>query len=163
MRAAVGDEQERRRSHGKRAVATGWRTVDRQASSPIPASGTMCNQISILVHCQPGDWRSWHTKSAHIIAGEGGGPGALAGTVVLDLQGDARGDVRQCHDWEAAAAGKAGEMLHRRPWSRFEQTANAGGRSVWPLPLLTDVLTTAHEHDMRTHMDWCAVDERRDG
>ena len=34
-----------------------------------------------------------------------------------------------------------------------EQTANAGGGSVWPLALLTDVLTTAHEHDMKTHMD----------
>src|ERR1700689_1782525 len=52
-------------------------------------SRAMCNQISILVHCQPGDEILAH-EDAHIITSEGGGPGALARTVVLGLRG-ARG------------------------------------------------------------------------
>jgi threonine aldolase len=34
-----------------------------------------------------------------------------------------------------------------------EQTANAGGGAVWPLAQLTDVLSTAHESGLKTHMD----------
>src|SRR5271157_390580 len=38
-------------------------------------SGTMCNQISILTHCRPGDEIIAHQR-AHIVTSEGGGPGA---------------------------------------------------------------------------------------
>jgi threonine aldolase len=34
-----------------------------------------------------------------------------------------------------------------------EQTSNAGGGSVWPLALLTDVLSRAHDEGMKTHLD----------
>ena len=72
MRAEVGDEQ-----HGddptvealcdRMAALTG-----KQAAMFLP-SGTMCNQIAILVHCRPGDEILAH-ESAHILTNEGGGP-----------------------------------------------------------------------------------------
>src|ERR1700744_4606186 len=88
MRAEVGDEQNGddptiNALCDRMAAQTG-----KQAALFLP-TGTMCNQISILVHCRPGDEILAH-ESAHIIANEGGGPGALAGAVVLGLPG-ARG------------------------------------------------------------------------
>src|SRR5271165_4123623 len=62
--------------------------LGKRAAMFLP-SGTMCNQISILTHCRPGDEIIAH-ESAHIIANEGGGPGALTGASVLGLKG-ARG------------------------------------------------------------------------
>ena len=148
MRAEVGDEQNGddptiEALCDRMAALTG-----KEAAVFLP-SGTMCNQIAILTHCRPGDEILAH-ENAHIIANEGGGPGALAGAVVMGLRG-ARGM------FDATAV--VGAMRERRRNSppqtllAVEQTSNAGGGSVWPLPLLTDVLDTAHAEGLRTHMD----------
>lgn len=112
-------------------------------------SGTMCNQISILVHCRPGDEILAHEES-HIVASEGGGPGALAGAVVLGLRG-ARGQ------FDAATLRDAMRERRRNAPPQtlvaVEQTANAGGGSVWPMLLLSDVLSTARGLGLATHMD----------
>jgi threonine aldolase len=112
-------------------------------------SGTMCNQISILVHCRPGDEILAH-ESSHIIANEGGGPGALAGAVVLGLRG-----ARGMFDGATMRAALREKRRNAPPQTlvAVEQTANAGGGSVWPLGLLTEVLSGAHEAGLRTHMD----------
>ena len=86
MAAEVGDEQ-----HGDdpaihelcdRMAAL----LGKEAAMFLP-SGTMCNQIAILTHCRAGDEILAHELS-HIIANEGGGPGALTGAVVLGLKGE---------------------------------------------------------------------------
>jgi threonine aldolase len=112
-------------------------------------SGTMCNQIAILVHCRPGDEILAH-ESAHIIANEGGGPGALAGAVVRGLRGP-----RGMFDTATMRAALREKRRNAPPQTLLavEQTANAGGGSVWPLALLTDVLSAAHEAGLATHMD----------
>jgi threonine aldolase len=148
MRADVGDEQ-----HGddptvdalcdRMAALTG-----KEAAMFLP-SGTMCNQIAILTHCRPGDEILAH-ESAHIIANEGGGPGALAGAVVLGLRGP-----RGMFDSATLKASMREKRRNAPPQTlvEVEQTANAGGGSVWPVDLLTDVLTTAHGLGLKTHMD----------
>ncbi len=148
MRAEVGDEQ-----HGddptidalcdRMTALTG-----KQAAMFLP-SGTMCNQIAILTHCHPGDEILAH-ESAHIIANEGGGPGALAGAVVKGLRG-ARGQF----DGATLKAALRERRRNAPPQTlvAVEQTANAGGGSVWPLARLTEVLKTAHKNDLKTHMD----------
>jgi threonine aldolase len=112
-------------------------------------TGTMCNQISILVHCRPGDEILAH-ESSHIIINEGGGPGALAGTVILGLRG-----ARGMFDATTMRAALREKRRNAPPQTlvAVEQTSNAGGGSVWPLTLLNQVLDAAHAHDMRTHMD----------
>jgi threonine aldolase len=148
MRAEVGDEQ-----NGDDATVNAL--CDRMAAlTGKPAAmflptGTMCNQISILVHCRPGDEILAH-ESSHIVANEGGGPGALAGAVVLGLRG-----ARGMFDSATLKAALREKRRNAPPQTlvAVEQTANAGGGSVWPLGLLTDVLTMAHEQGMRTHMD----------
>ena len=148
MRAEVGDEQ-----HGddptinalcdRMAALTG-----KQAAMFLP-TGTMCNQIAILTHCRPGDEILAH-ESAHIITNEGGGPGALAGAVVLGLRG-----ARGMFDSATLQAALREPRRNAPPQTlvEVEQTANAGGGAVWPVAQLNDVLSAAHGHGLRTHMD----------
>ena len=112
-------------------------------------SGTMCNAIAMLVHCQRGDEIIAH-ESSHIINFEGGAPAALAGALVRPLTG-ARGQF----DGDDVRAGV-------RPPSRYhpkssllavEQTANLGGGSVWPLARMEEVCAAAREADLNCHMD----------
>jgi threonine aldolase len=148
MRAQVGDEQNGddptvNALCDRMAALTG-----KEAALFLP-TGTMCNQISILVHCRPGDEILAH-ESSHIIANEGGGPGALAGAVVLGLRG-----ARGMFDAATMQAALREQRRNAPPQTlvAVEQTSNAGGGSVWPLALLTEVLTAAHQRDMKTHMD----------
>ncbi len=148
MRAEMGDEQNGddptvNALCDRMAALTG-----KQAAMFLP-TGTMCNQISILVHCRPGDEILAH-ESAHIVANEGGGPGALAGAVVLGLRG-----ARGLFDSAAVTAALREKRRNAPPQTLLavEQTTNAGGGAVWPLDRLTDVLTTAHDAGLKTHMD----------
>ena len=148
MRAEVGDEQSGddptvNALCDRMAALTG-----KQAAMFLP-TGTMCNQISILVHCRPGDEILAHEDS-HIIINEGGGPGALAGAVVLGLRG-----ARGMFDAATLTAALRERRRNAPPQTlvAVEQTANAGGGSVWPVALLNDVLGAAHDQDMKTHMD----------
>jgi threonine aldolase len=148
MEAEVGDEQ-----HGddpaihelcdRMAALTG------KAAAMFLPSGTMCNQIAILTHCRAGDEILAHELS-HIVANEGGGPGALTGAVVLGLKGE-KGQF----DTETMRAALREKRRNAPPQTlvEVEQTANAGGGSVWPLDKLNSVMDAAHEAGMRTHMD----------
>jgi threonine aldolase len=148
MQAEVGDEQ-----HGddptidalcdRMAALTG-----KEAAMFLP-SGTMCNQIAMLTHCRPGDEILAH-ESSHIVINEGGGPGALAGASVRGLRG-----ARGMFDVAAIEAALLEPRRNAPPQTllEVEQTANAGGGSVWPLALLNSVLIAAHDHGMQTHMD----------
>ncbi|WP_428491573.1 threonine aldolase family protein [Rhodopila sp.] len=148
MRAELGDEQNGDDPTVNALCDRMAALLGKPAAMFLP-SGTMCNQISILVHCRPGDEILAH-QDAHIVANEGGGPGALAGAVVLGLQG-ARGM------FEAATLTAALREKRRHAPTQtlvaVEQTSNAGGGSVWPLALLTEVLCLAHDEGMQTHMD----------
>jgi threonine aldolase len=148
MAAEVGDEQNGDDPSVNALCDRMAALMGKPAAMFLP-SGTMCNQISILVHCQPGDEILAHENS-HIIANEGGGPGALAGAVVLGLRG-----ARGMFDSTTMTAALREKRRNAPPQTlvAVEQTANAGGGSVWPLRLLTDVLSTAHEQGLKTHMD----------
>ena len=148
LRAEVGDEQ-----HGD--DPTIHELCDRMAAllgkeaAVFLPSGTMCNQIAILTHCRPGDEIIAH-EASHIIANEGGGPGALAGASVLGLRG-ARGQF----DVPTLQAAFREKRRNSPPQTllEVEQTANAGGGSVWPLDKLNAVLDAAHDFGLATHMD----------
>jgi threonine aldolase len=148
MRAEVGDEQNGDDPTVDALCAQMAALMGKPAAVFLP-SGTMCNQISILVHCRPGDEILAH-ESSHIVANEGGGPGALAGAVVLGLRGN-----RGMFDSATMKAALREKRRNAPPQTlvAVEQTANAGGGSVWPLGLLTDVLSNAHDQGLRTHMD----------
>ena len=157
MAAEVGDEQ-----HGDDPAIL--ELCDRMAAllgkeaAVFLPSGTMCNQISILTHCRPGDEILAHELS-HIIANEGGGPGAADRCGGVGPEGGAR-PVRPRH----RPAPRSREPRRNAPPQTLlevEQTANAGGGSVWPLDKLNAVMDAAHEAGMPHPHGRRAADERR--
>ena len=148
MEAECGDEQ-----HGDDPTINALcermaALLGKQAAMFLP-TGTMCNQISILGHCRPGDEILAH-ETAHILTSEGGGPGALAGAMVLGLPG-AHGQF----DAETVRAAVRPKSRYSPPQTllEVEQTANIGGGAVWRLAALNEVAAVAHENGMATHMD----------
>jgi threonine aldolase len=148
LRAELGDEQ-----HGDDPTILALcdrmaALLGKEAAMFLP-SGTMCNQIAILTHCRPGDEIIAH-EASHIIANEGGGPGALTGASVLGLRG-AGGQF----DVATLQAAFREKRRNSPPQTllEVEQTANAGGGTVWRVDKLNAVLDAAHAFGMRTHMD----------
>jgi len=112
-------------------------------------TGTMANQISIAVHCRPGDEILAH-HTAHILSSEGGAGAAITGVQITGLSGE-RGIFTPDQ-----------VRLGVRPRSRYspptrlvavEQTANLAGGSVWSRAELDAVAEVAHGAGLATHMD----------
>jgi len=148
MAAEVGDEQ-------GGSDPTVWELCDRTAAllgkeaAMFLPSGTMCNQVAIATHCQPGDEILAH-EDAHIQSSEAGAPGAIAGVMICGLPGE-RGIF---------SADTLREAM--RPVSRYsppqrlvevEQTANKGGGACWTVAELQAVSGVAHAYGMQVHMD----------
>jgi threonine aldolase len=148
MEAEVGDEQGGldptiNALCDRMAAFTG-----KQAAVFLP-TGTMCNQIAMLVHCRPGDEILAH-ETAHILTSEGGGAAALAGAQITGLKGR-HGQF----DLPALQAAIRGKTRNSPPQTlmEVEQTANSGGGTVWKLDTLNQLAEFAHEMGMATHMD----------
>ncbi|CAH9019789.1 Low specificity L-threonine aldolase [Candidatus Nitrosacidococcus sp. I8] len=80
MDAPVGDEQRSEDPTVNRLCEIAADLMGKEAAIFLP-SGTMCNEISLLVHCRPGD-EIITDCTAHIFNMEGGGPAALSGTSI---------------------------------------------------------------------------------
>ena len=146
--AEVGDEQQLQDPTVNLLVEMVAELLGKEAAVFLP-SGTMCNEISLRVHCRPGDEMLAHA-TAHPLNFEAGGPAALAGVNARALEGP-RGQFDE-------AAVKAAIRPENRymPRSRLlwvEQTTNLGGGSVWPLERLRAVTAVARDHGLRTHLD----------
>ena len=146
--AEVGDEQRGEDPTTGALQARVAALLGKEAAVFLP-SGTMCNEIALLVHCRPGD-EVICDRTAHIVTAEGGGPAALAGAMVRALDGE--GGV--------FSAGQLAEAV--RPASRYaprsrlavvEQTSNQGGGTIWPLDTVEAVGEAAREHGLLLHMD----------
>ena len=146
--AEVGDEQKLEDPTVNLLVEMVAELLGKEAAVFLP-SGTMCNEISLRVHCRPGDEMLAHA-TAHPLNFEAGGPAALAGVNARALEGP-RGQFD-------AATVKAAIRSENRymPRSRLlwvEQTTNLGGGSVWSLERLRAVTAVARDHGLRTHLD----------
>lgn len=145
---AVGDEQ---KAEDPTTIELCSRVADllgKEAAVFLP-SGTMCNEVAINVHTNPGD-EVICARSSHILFFETGGPAALSGVMMQPLDGE--NGIFSGADVAAAT----------RPTSRYapksslvcvEQTSNLGGGAVWPLATLDAVATQAHSAGLATHMD----------
>ena len=112
-------------------------------------SGSMCNQIAIAVHTQPGD-EIICSRESHIVFAEAGGLAKLSGAMV---------SVIDCE--RGLFVGDDVSRLYRRPSSFAprtrlvvtEQTSNLGGGAIWPLEQLEGVAKTAQDLGLSVHMD----------
>lgn len=112
-------------------------------------SGTMCNQIALLVHCQRGDVILAH-HTAHILTSEGGGTAAQAGAQIMPLAGPGG---QFTPDTLRDAFYTPSRNAPPLRLVAVEQTANLGGGTVWPHAVLHEIADIAHEHGLATHMD----------
>jgi threonine aldolase len=112
-------------------------------------SGTMCNEVAILVHCRMGD-EIIADKTAHIINSEAGGPAALAGALIRPLEG-----LRGVYTADQAEAAVRADSRYTPTTSMIavEQTSNFGGGTVWPLETVRAIAEVARRHDLALHMD----------
>ncbi len=144
----VGDEQKGEDPTTNALTARVANLLGKEAAVFLP-SGSMCNEIAVKAHTQPGD-EIICEKTCHIINFETGAPAALSGVMVRTLEG-------QNGIYDADQVSNA-----IRPASRYapksallcaEQTANLGGGAVWPVERLNAVALAAKEAGLATHMD----------
>ena len=146
--APVGDEQKDEDPTTTLLCERTAALLGKEAAVFLP-SGTMCNQIAILVHCQPGDEIICDTTS-HIRNSECGGPAALAGAQIAYLDGD-RGIFTAAQ--AAAAIRPARRHSPNTRMIEVEQTSNSGGGTIWPLADLRAVADLARANGLIMHMD----------
>jgi len=112
-------------------------------------SGTMCNELAIRVHCQPGD-EVYADQTTHIINSEAGGPAALSGVSTYPLQGE-RGMFSA--DQLQATIRTENRYTPRPKLVVMEQTANFAGGAVWPLETMQAVAEVARTRGLLLHID----------
>src|SRR5713101_8452254 len=146
--AEVGDEQKFEDPTVNQLCEMVAELLGKEAAVFLP-SGTMCNEIALLVHARPGEEVIAH-HTAHPINSESGGPAALAGVNMRQIDGP-RGQF----DADAVEAAVRPLSCHA-PRTRLlwvEQTSNRGSGSVWPLASIETVTAAARRHNLATHMD----------
>jgi threonine aldolase len=146
--AEVGDEQ---RGEDPSTNALQERIAERlgkEAAVFLP-SGTMCNQIAMLVHCRPGD-EIIGADVTHVFTSEAGGASALAGAQTWPIK--CKNGIFTGADVKAAVR----DSGRHNPRSRLvvvEQSVNRGGGAVWKVEQIEDVARVAHESGLSVHMD----------
>ena len=146
--AEVGDEQ-RGEDPTVNALCGRVAAMLGQEAAVFLPSGTMANEISLWVHCQPGD-EILADKTAHFTNFEGGGPSALAGALVTGLDGD---KGRFTAEQVRAAVRPVSRYFPRTRVVALEQTANLAGGTVWPLAQAEAVAEAARSTGLSVHMD----------
>ena len=151
--AEVGDEQKAEDPSTNALQERVATLLGKEAAVFLP-SGTMCNQIALLVHCRPGD-EIIAADVAHIFTSEAGGGSALAGAQTWPLA--TKRGIFSGAEVEAAVRDTGG---HHNPRSRLvavEQTVNRSGGAVWPLAALEEVGRAAQRHGLAMHMDGARI------
>ncbi|MGE0768934.1 MAG: low specificity L-threonine aldolase [Hyphomicrobiaceae bacterium] len=147
--AEVGDEQRGEDPTTNRLQERIAELVGKEAAVFLP-SGTMCNQIAMLVHCRPGD-EIIGSAETHVFTSEGGGAAVLAGAQTLWIPSEKGIFTGK----EVAEAIRTGDGRHN-PISKvvvIEQTVNRGGGAIWKPDQIADVAGVAKSHGLVVHMD----------
>ncbi len=148
IEAEIGDEQHGEDPTVERLTTRVATLLGKEAAVFVP-SGTMANEIAMLVQCRPGDEILAH-RDSHLLNFEAGGAAALAGAMVRPLEGP-----RGMFDAETLR-GALRRVARHLPNSRvvvFEQTTNLGGGAVWPLEQMAEIANLAHAAGLAVHID----------
>jgi threonine aldolase len=151
--AAVGDEQRGEDPTTRRLEERVAALLGHEAGVFLP-SGTMCNAIAFRLHVRPGGDEVILDRTAHPVVAEAGGPAAISGATLHQLDGDA-GVFTAAQVERALGPTEAGAARYA-PRSRLlsvEQTTNLGGGRVWAPEEVRRVLAVARRAGLRTHLD----------
>jgi threonine aldolase len=151
--AEVGDEQKGEDPTTNALQQRVAELLGKEAAVFLP-SGTMCNQIALLVHCQRGD-EVLAADVAHIFTSEAAGGSALAGAQTWPLP-SVRG-IFSAATLEAALRPAGDRHSPRSRLVAIEQTVNRGGGAVWPVEAIEDVARSARRFGLSVHMDGARI------
>lgn len=146
--AEVGDEQKGEDPSVNRLQEMVAELLGKEAALFLP-SGTMCNQISLAVHCRPGDFVVLD-RTAHPLTSEAGGAAILAGATLVPIDG-----VNGQYTADLLRSSIDGPSRYTPGVAvvSVEQTTNRPGGRVWPLTQMREVCVVADEWGARSHMD----------
>ena len=117
-------------------------------------TGTMSNQIALRTHTEPGDTVALHSES-HIVRHELGGAAHNSGVTLAPLSGPY--GTFTAEQLKALLprvdAGLPAHLFDPVTLVCLENTHNDSGGTVWGLLEMRDVLTTARDLGLRTHLD----------
>jgi len=145
--AAVGDDVY---GEDPTVIALERRTAEllgKESALFVP-SGTMSNQIALLVHTRPGD-EVVIGEGAHVAFYESGAGAAIAG--VQFAQAGA-GGLFDADELSAAVKPRA-DYHPRTSLVCLENTHNRAGGRVFPQAVVESVVVRAREHGLRAHLD----------
>ena len=147
--AEVGDEQEREDPTVLELERRGAELLGQEEAVYLPTA-TMGNQIALAILGERGAELVVEER-AHIMTSELGGAGYHSGLQTRPLPGyRGRLTPEQLRD----VGWKDGEFwTPRAAIVAVENTHNASGGTVWPLDALRELVATARELGMRTHLD----------
>jgi threonine aldolase len=124
-----------------------------KAAALFVPSGTMANQIALLLHCRPGD-EVIVGRGAHTRLYESGAGAAWAGVQFAEIGAEDG-------TFDAAAVDAAVLPLDRNlPRSRLvavENTHNRGGGRIWPRAQVDAVVARARIHRLALHLDGARI------
>jgi len=146
--AEVGDEQHHECPTVTRLIERVSSMLGHESAMFVP-SGTMANELALLLHCQPGDEVYGH-EQCHLFNSEGGAPAALAGASLKPLPG-VRGVISA--DTLRAAVRRPSKYAPRSRLLSIEQTSNDAGGTVWTVDELKSVTEEARSHGLKVHLD----------
>ena len=148
LSAPLGDEQKGEDPTTARLEARVAELLGKEAAV-FMISGTMCNEIAVRVHCNPGD-EVICDSSCHLLNYECGSPAALSGVVLHTLQGE---NGIFSHENVRKAIRPNSRYMPVSKMVLVEQTSNLGGGAIWPLETIDAVAKEAKIAGLVTHMD----------
>lgn len=150
--AEVGDDVWREDPTARRLEERAAELLGKEAALFVP-SGTMANQIALLLHCRPGD-EVICGRGAHVRLYESGAGAAWAGVQFAEVGGaDGRFDA----DALEAAIQPGDYHAPRTRMVAVEDTHNRGGGRVWPEHALRSVCARARDRGLATHLDGARI------
>jgi len=151
-RAEVGDDIYGEDPSAKALEARAAEVLGKEAALFV-SSGTMGNQIALMLHCRPGD-DVVIGEHAHCKLYESGAGGAIAG-VQFTVAG--AGGTFTADELEAAVYPTAAYYMPRTRLVTIENTHNRGGGIVWDQAQVQAVAQRARSLGLGLHLDGARV------
>jgi threonine aldolase len=145
--AEVGDDVWGEDPTARRLQEHAAELLGMEAALFVP-SGTMANQIAVMLHTRPGD-EVLLAKHAHIRLYETGGAAAWAGVQLVEV---GEGGLFTPQEIDAAIHG-VDSHAPRSAAIAIENTHNRSGGRVWPLEMLDAVMAHATKLGLPVHVD----------
>ena len=151
MKAELGDDVLGDDPTVQRLEARVAEIVGKETALFVP-SGTMSNQIGLMLHCRPGD-EVYVGHHAHLGFYESGAAGALAGVQLVEVAGPGTYTADALRD---SIRPKAFHMPQPRLVC-LENTHNDSGGQIFAQPEVVQIAELARTRDLAVHLDGARI------